>query len=45
MHSIKFEGGVYDTHGELPTVGSRAPDMSLVNTELNDVSLANSSNT
>ena len=41
MHSIKFEGGVYDTHGELPTVGSRAPDMSLVNTELNDVSLAN----
>ena len=41
MHSIKYEGGVYATHGELPTVGSRAPDVSLVNTELNDVSLAN----
>jgi len=40
MHSIKFDGGVYETHGELPTVGSRAPDVSLVNTQLHDVSLA-----
>ena len=41
MHCIKYEGGIYDTHGELPTVGSRAPDVSLVNTKLHDVSLAN----
>ncbi|NOX69497.1 MAG: thiol peroxidase [Gammaproteobacteria bacterium] len=41
MHSIKFDGGVYETHGELPAVGSRAPDVSLVNTSLHDVSLAN----
>ena len=31
----------YRTHGELPTIGSRAPDVSLVNTELQNVSLAN----
>ncbi len=41
MHKIKYEGGVYATYGELPTVGSRAPDVSLVNTKLQDVSLAN----
>ena len=41
MHAIKYNGAVYKTHGELPTVGSRAPDMSLVNTQLHDVSLAN----
>jgi len=41
MHKIRYEGGVYETYGELPTVGSRAPDVSLVNTGLQDVSLAN----
>lgn len=41
MHKIKFEGGVYETSGELPAIGSRASDVSLVNTKLQDVSLAN----
>ena len=41
MHKIKYEGGIYATHGDLPDVGSRAPDVSLVNTSLQDVSLAN----
>lgn len=41
MHEIIFEGTSYRTHGELPTVGSRAPDVSLVNTRLQDVTLAN----
>jgi thiol peroxidase len=41
MHEIVFEGTSYRTHGELPAVGSRAPDVSLVNTRLQDVSLAN----
>ena len=41
MHKIRFDGGTYETYGDLPAVGSRAPDVSLVNTELRDVSLAN----
>jgi thiol peroxidase len=41
MHEIVYEGTSYRTHGELPAVGSRAPDVSLVNTKLQDVSLAN----
>ena len=41
MHKIRFDGGTYETYGDLPPVGSRAPDVSLVNTELRDVSLAN----
>ena len=41
MNRIIFNGTSYQTHGELPTIGSRAPDVSLVNTELQDVSLAN----
>ncbi|GMR17268.1 MAG: thiol peroxidase [Gammaproteobacteria bacterium] len=41
MNRISFEGATYRTYGELPTIGSRAPDVSLVNTELHDVSLAN----
>jgi len=41
MAKIQHEGGTYRTHGELPSVGSRAPDFSLVNTELKDVTLAN----
>jgi len=41
MHQIMYEGLSYPTYGELPNVGSRAPDVSLVNTDLQDVSLAN----
>ena len=41
MAKVQHEGGAYRTHGELPTVGSRAPDFSLVNTDLKDVTLAN----
>ena len=41
MAVVKYLGGTYRTYGELPAVGSRAPDMSLVNTELQDVSMAN----
>ena len=41
MHKIRFDGGVYETYGELPAIGSAAPDVSLVNTKLQDVSLAN----
>jgi len=41
MHQILFEGSSYQTYGELPSIGSRAPDVSLVNTDLQDVSLAN----
>jgi thiol peroxidase len=41
MHRIKYDGFSYETYGELPSIGSRAPDVSLVNTELNDVSFAN----
>jgi thiol peroxidase len=40
MHRIIYEGTGYRTYGDLPAVGSRAPDVSLVNTELQDVSLA-----
>ena len=38
---IIFQGTAYRTYGQLPSVGSRAPDVSLVNTELQDVSFAN----
>jgi thiol peroxidase len=41
MASIKFENATYRTYGELPAIGSRAPDVSLVNTKLQNVSLAN----
>ncbi|MEJ2127691.1 MAG: thiol peroxidase [Woeseiaceae bacterium] len=41
MAILKYLGGTYRTFGELPAVGSYAPDFSLVNTELQDVSLAN----
>ena len=40
MPKINFQGRSYRTHAELPTVGSKAPDFSLVNTNLNDVTLA-----
>ena len=38
---ITFDSGDYRTHGELPEIGSRAPDIMLVNTKLQNVSLAN----
>jgi thiol peroxidase len=41
MHKIIYDGTTYRTYGELPTIGSRAADVSLVNTKLQDVSLAN----
>lgn len=37
---IRYENGSYQTWGELPRIGSFAPDVSLVNTRLQDVSLA-----
>ena len=41
MNRIIVDGQSYRTYGEVPTIGSRAPDVSLVNTDLQDVSLAN----
>ncbi|HNP37318.1 MAG TPA: thiol peroxidase [Woeseiaceae bacterium] len=38
---IIFEKGDYKIAGDLPPVGSRAPDIMLVNTRLQNVSLAN----
>ena len=41
MAHIQFDNKTYPTYGELPNVGSSAPDIRLVNTELQNVSLAN----
>ena len=41
MAKIQFEHAFYRTYGDLPSIGSRAPDVSLVNTRLQNVSLAN----
>ncbi len=41
MGDITYENTRYRTHGALPVVGSRAPDIKLVNSRLQDVSLAN----
>lgn len=41
MHKISFLGTQYEISGELPTIGSRAADVSLVNTDLRDMTLAN----
>lgn len=41
MHQIRYDGRQYETYGELPTIGSRAPDVSLVNIQLANVSLDN----
>ncbi|HWM27617.1 MAG TPA: thiol peroxidase [Woeseiaceae bacterium] len=40
MARIIYNGTAYRTYGNLPTVGSPAPDLSLVNCEFQDVSLA-----
>jgi len=41
MAIVKFENSTYRTEGELPAIGSRAPDVSLVNTKLQNATLAN----
>ena len=41
MAKIQYKNASYRTHGDLPTVGSSAPDVSLVNTDLQNVSFAN----
>ena len=41
MPTIKHENATYRTHGDLPSIGSRAPDILLVNTKLQNASLAN----
>lgn len=41
MATITLNNSSYQTHGDLPAVGSSAPDVSLVNTELQNVSFAN----
>jgi thiol peroxidase len=38
---IHYKNASYHTHGDLPAIGSRAADVSLVNTELQNVSFAN----
>ncbi len=40
MTTISFQGKPLNTSGELPAVGSKAPDFSLVTNKLTDVSLA-----
>jgi thiol peroxidase len=41
MATIKYENATYRTYGDLPAIGSRAPDVSLVNTKLQNATLAN----
>ncbi len=40
MATITLEGNEFHTNGEIPNAGNDAPDFSLVNSELGDVSLA-----
>lgn len=40
MSRVIYENASYRTAGDLPSVGSAAPDVSLVDTNLHDVSLA-----
>lgn len=40
MAKVTLNGNVFNTSGELPAVGSMAPDFHLVDGRLNDVSLA-----
>ena len=40
MATITFQGKPLHTSGELPAVGEKAPDFSLTNGKLADVSLA-----
>ncbi len=41
MSKVKYLGSSYAVAGELPSIGSRAADVSLVNTDLRDMTLAN----
>lgn len=41
LGTISYDNATYRTHGDLPAVGSRAPDIMLVDTRLRNVSLAN----
>ena len=41
MTKISYLGTSYQISGDLPTIGSRAGDVSLVNTDLRDMTLAN----
>lgn len=41
MSIFKYEAATHHTFDDLPAIGSRAPDVSLVNTKLQNVSLAN----
>ena len=41
MANVKYENATYRTYGELPAIGSRAPDVSLVNTRLQGATLSN----
>jgi len=41
LRKIQYNNSSYRIHSELPAIGSRAPDVSLVNTELQNVSFAN----
>ncbi len=41
MARVSWQGSHFEISGDLPTVGSRAADVSLVNTDLCDMSLAN----
>lgn len=41
MSRIQYKNASYRTYGDLPAIGSRAADVSLVNTELQNVSFAN----
>ncbi len=41
MAKIQHENTSYRTYGDLPAIGSAAPDVSLVDTKLRDVSFAN----
>ena len=40
MPRVKYENTFFQTFGDLPTIGSNAPDVSLVNTKLQNVTLA-----
>ena len=41
MTEITLQGNKINTNGEIPKVGSQAPDFILVDSDLNDVSLSN----
>ncbi|MGB5337942.1 MAG: thiol peroxidase [Gammaproteobacteria bacterium] len=40
MATVTLQGNTFNTNGELPAVGSNAPDFHLVDAKLNDVHLA-----